>query len=466
MMRKEIVYLGFIVSKDGLRADPKKIEAVKDWSQPKNVREVRAFCGFINHYRRFIKDCSVRMAPLTQLTRIQPLGKKLNFQKEWNCNGKCDRAFESLKAQMLDLPILRHADPERGFIIDVDSCEIGCGAVCSQIFDDGKEYPVAYFSKKYSKEEAVWAPTELEAIGVIKTLDHFRPMIYGTDFLVRTDNMAVNLSWLRKKTSGKLGRWAARLAEWDGYMTIIHRSGVKHGNADGLSRKGFAVGEVRPETDPNSMILGTKLPRDPVAHIGTRTYDEKKKEFVKIKSKNRTDISSKMINPGFRIDPNLSQLMGMVNDSEHMLLSNPDGLFNGMFVFTDEFLDKKEKNLQEMNVTNSFPDHHEELMLSLYKDLLFAQRRDIDLSDLRLKVEKKIQPRKNQDLSKFKIEKELLWQLVETEPVERWAVLVPPQMQAKVIALFHERSVLSHLGISKTYGLMKNRFRWKGRTSS
>ena len=148
IFQEEIAYLGFLVSADGVRPDPSKIADVKNWERPRTVKGVRAFCGFVNHYRRFVRDCSVKMAPLTQLTRVLPSGK-VDVEKEWDTDPRCQLAFDALKNAVSAAPLMRHADPERGYIIDVDSCEIGVGSVLSQVFEDGKEHPVAYFRKVF-----------------------------------------------------------------------------------------------------------------------------------------------------------------------------------------------------------------------------------------------------------------------------------------------------------------------------
>ena len=62
--------------------------------------------------------------------------------------------------------------------------------------------------------------------------------VWGVDFDLLSDNMRVNLARLKRQTRDRLARWAARLSEFEGYMTILPRSGKKHGNVDALSRMG------------------------------------------------------------------------------------------------------------------------------------------------------------------------------------------------------------------------------------
>jgi len=85
---EEVVFLGHVVSKEGIKVDPQKIKAIVDWPTPTNVTEVRSFRGLAGYYRRFIKDFSKISSPLTNL-----LKKVVKF--EWS--SKCEEAFQELQ---------------------------------------------------------------------------------------------------------------------------------------------------------------------------------------------------------------------------------------------------------------------------------------------------------------------------------------------------------------------------------
>ena len=92
------------MTKEGIFVDPKKIQAIEDWSVPKDVTDVRSFMGITGYYQRFIKGFS-RIANL--ITSLQKKGKKFDW------NQKCEESFKKLKTLLTSAPILRIADPNK-----------------------------------------------------------------------------------------------------------------------------------------------------------------------------------------------------------------------------------------------------------------------------------------------------------------------------------------------------------------
>ena len=138
LLRKEVSYLGHIVSAEGVATDPKKVDSVALWPVPRDVGEVRSFLGLTGYYRQYVPNYADIARPLTQLTKKD---------SSWSWSSEAQGAFETLKGLMQQAPILRYPDPSREYILDTDASNGAVGAVLSQIQDDGREGVVAYFSK-------------------------------------------------------------------------------------------------------------------------------------------------------------------------------------------------------------------------------------------------------------------------------------------------------------------------------
>jgi transposase InsO family protein len=225
LFQDKVNYLGHVVSSQGIATDPKKVEAVKEWSMPKNLKELQAFLGLAGYYRQYIQDYATLAKPLTLLT-----GKNI----KWEWSEEASVAFRSLKRSLINSPILAYPDPKIQYILDTDASGVGVGAVLSQI-QEGEERAVAYYSKTLSPAERNYCVTRRELLAVVKAMKHFRPYLYGQKFRLRSDH--ASLRWLcrRQEPSAQVARWLEILAEFT--YELEHRAGNKHGNADALSRK-------------------------------------------------------------------------------------------------------------------------------------------------------------------------------------------------------------------------------------
>lgn len=225
LFQRQVPFLGHIVSGDGVKTDPEKVRVVREWPVPCSVSEVRGFVGLCTYYRRFIKDFARIATPLHELTR-----KGARFHWSEQCQG----AFDELKEALSQAPVLPYPDPTRPYVLDCDASAEGVGAVLSQE-KEGKEWVVAYFSKKFTPPERNYCVTRKELLAVVKSVDHFHPYLYGARFKVRTDHAA--LRWLKtlKNPEGQLARWIGKIEQHD--YEIEHRQGRVHGNADSLSRR-------------------------------------------------------------------------------------------------------------------------------------------------------------------------------------------------------------------------------------
>ncbi len=126
--------------------DERKVKAVLDWPLPQTVKELQCFLGFANFYRHFIRNFSAIAAPLTTMT------KRNTARLSWSTESR--QAFDELRTLFTSAPILRHPDPKRQFIVEVDASNTGVGAILLQHHGNpAKMFPCAFFSRKLTAAE-------------------------------------------------------------------------------------------------------------------------------------------------------------------------------------------------------------------------------------------------------------------------------------------------------------------------
>jgi hypothetical protein len=142
--------------------DPEKVQAVENWEAREKPKEVQAFLGFANFYRRFIWNYSRVVQPLTKLT------KKL---VPFHCGPDQRRAFAELKVAFTTVPVLVHFDFEKEIVLETDASSYVAAGVLSQYDDQGILHPVAFFSKKHTPAEENYAIYDHELGAIVKSLE-------------------------------------------------------------------------------------------------------------------------------------------------------------------------------------------------------------------------------------------------------------------------------------------------------
>ena len=220
-LKKETEFLGHIVTNEGIRPNPNKIEAIKKQPIPKTVKEIQSFLGMSGYYRKFIPNYSKIAKPLTI---------RLKKDAVINVNDKDYReSFEKLKNILMSDMILKYPDFNQKFILTTDASNYALGAVLSQ-----KKGPIAFASRTLNKHECNYSTIEKELLSIVWAVKQFRHYLYGRRFDLHTDHKP--LIWLAnlKEPNSKLIRWKIKLNEYE--FDISHVQGKENKVADALSR--------------------------------------------------------------------------------------------------------------------------------------------------------------------------------------------------------------------------------------
>ncbi|GBG67026.1 hypothetical protein CBR_g78805 [Chara braunii] len=221
----KISFLGYVVTRGGLRPDSRKVATVRDAPVPTSLTQVRAFLELTSYYHLFIKGFLVIARPLMNLLRKdQPLS--------WDA--ECKRGFITLKEVLATTPILIRPDPAKQFILITNWQPEAISAILAQMRNDSREHVIEYASRTVPDERRNDSAPQRECYAVVWGIQHFHPYLCGQKFLLVTDHEPLLVLKRLTNYTGMIGRWTVRLQEYD--FDIIHRKIERHGNADGLIR--------------------------------------------------------------------------------------------------------------------------------------------------------------------------------------------------------------------------------------
>ncbi|GFH61806.1 hypothetical protein CTEN210_18281 [Chaetoceros tenuissimus] len=174
---QEIPYLGYIISKEGLRPDPKKVQGIVDLHKPQTAKEMKSLIGMIQFYRDMWRRRSHILSPLIDAAA----GKKGKMKITWT--EEMDDAFIQLKQMVTEEVFLTYPDWSKPFDIHTDASDKQLGAVISQ---NGK--PIAFFSRRLSKSQRNYTTTEKELLSIVECLKQFRNILFGYEINVYSDH--------------------------------------------------------------------------------------------------------------------------------------------------------------------------------------------------------------------------------------------------------------------------------------
>ncbi|KAI6789405.1 hypothetical protein KC331_g215 [Hortaea werneckii] len=224
--KKTVKFLGFIISKDGVRIDPAKTTSIQEWPTPKTVKDIQSFLGLANYNRKFIKDYSKTAKPLTDLTK-----KDTPFN--WTQNH--EDAFQKLKQQCMEAPTLRIFDPKLPIQVETDASDMAIGACLTQE-NDGQRHPLAYYSRKMAPAELNYDIHDKELLAIVAALMHWRVYAEGAPgLIILSDHKNLTHFTTTKQLTRRQVRWSELLGQYK--FEIRYTPGRDNGRADALSRR-------------------------------------------------------------------------------------------------------------------------------------------------------------------------------------------------------------------------------------
>jgi hypothetical protein len=270
---KEVPFLGFMVSGAGLRMDPEKAKAIVDWPRPTSVKEVQQLLGLWNFYRRFVPGYAAIVAPITDLLR----GKSKDIQ--W---------LEAKEAAFLKItilftsgktPILRHYDPNRPALVEIDASDFAIAGILSQTFQDGKLHPVSFISRKLSQAELNYDVFDKEMLAIVFSLRKWRYFLQGAEHKSIVYSDQNNLTYFKTAVSlnRRQARWAEELQSYN--FVLFYRKGSSNQKADTLSRCPAFTSREGGTTAAGQQTL---LRKEQWVEIGAMQIDDNDREQIEI----------------------------------------------------------------------------------------------------------------------------------------------------------------------------------------
>ena len=415
--RREVAFLGHIITPKGIKRSPEKVEAILNWPLPQNIKDIQRFNGICQWYSSFIPNFAHKAEPLYSLLRKGT---------PWHWGPKQQEAFDRLKTDMCDKVMLQGVDYTKPIIVKCDASEIGLGAALVQVID-GKERPITFISKTLKKYERNAHIYEKEIYAIIWAVQEFNQYLEGHAFTVHTDNRAVNYLHSMKNKKNKLMRWANEIMSWN--VTIVLKPGRENVEADALSRAPIP----EKDTDPTLYDEADDIVYTPIACMcyDTPTWEKIKSEQMK--------------------DEDLLKIIKLLAQPHNSSAGSYDGYKIENGVLKKEIIfERKMHELVRGKRTQEFEEgEHEE------------NRSDPHVN---VKTVQNLIMHAGQDRSQTHTGDKIPVEKTTKTPIERRIKLVPvipKSLIIEIMNIFHDAPEAAHLGMRKTKQKIKDRCFWK-----
>ena len=221
--------LGHIVNEKGVSIDPKKLDTIRDWPEPKTGSEMSSFLGFAGFIQQHVRHYAELAASLNEVKN----------EKEIVWSERMRRDFAALKRAIVNSPMLVYPDFERRFVIATDASNSGCGGVLYQPQGDSLEMTadsiVAICSHKWNDTQRNYSAYKKELFGLVYCLRKFNEYIWGrTDTVVFTDHKPLTYLFTQTEMPTPLQQFIDHILDYT--FELHYRPGLLNVLPDALSR--------------------------------------------------------------------------------------------------------------------------------------------------------------------------------------------------------------------------------------
>lgn len=223
----EIPILGCYVGRNGVRADPEKVESIRQWPTPRNPKDLRQWLGLANYLHKYTRNYAEYVRPLTQL---------LKKDADWEWRPEHQEAFERVKKTLSEAPILALPDSNKPFHVVCDASNFAIGCALMQFDDNGRERVVSYQSRQLKPAEQNYPVHDKELLAMRYALIKFRVYLLGEQsFAVYTDHASLRTAVKSPHLSQRMARWLSFFADYN--FVVHYKPGKTNILADALSRR-------------------------------------------------------------------------------------------------------------------------------------------------------------------------------------------------------------------------------------
>ncbi|XP_063965835.1 uncharacterized protein K02A2.6-like [Lytechinus pictus] len=242
----QVTYMGHIVSTEGLKPDPKKIEAITKMPTPQSKKGVQQFLGMVNYLGKFIPNLTEKSAPIRVL---------LEKDVAWHWDDKKEASFKALKEAVTNAPVLKYYDVSKPVKLSVDASQAGTGAVLLQ-----NGHPVAYASKAFTDAQTRYAQIEKELAAIVFGCKKFHQYIFGRTVDVETDHKPLETIFKKPLHASppRLQKMLLNLQKYD--LRVTYEKGVNLFISDCLSRNFLANQSDDVDVEEIPICIIDKLP--------------------------------------------------------------------------------------------------------------------------------------------------------------------------------------------------------------